>query len=117
MCEGATLTRIDFEENIGEALSRPLGQAYDVYQMVSSMAGLRGRQFGITERQDLSLRLLQAYLAANPDPSVKEALQRISAAMACIQKYLGWLLKCLPGRDIRGFLYVTDALRLSLPDE
>jgi len=78
---------------------------------------LRGRQFGITERQDLSLRLLQAYLAANPDPSVKEALQRISAAMACIQKYLGWLLKCLPGRDIRGFLYVTDALRLSLPDE
>jgi tRNA A-37 threonylcarbamoyl transferase component Bud32 len=117
MCEGDVLTRIDFEENIGEALSRPLGQAYDVYQMVSSMAGLRGKQFGMTERQDLSLRLLQAYLVANPDPSVKEALQRIASTMGCIQKYLGWLLKCLPGRDVRGFLYVTDALRLSLPDE
>jgi tRNA A-37 threonylcarbamoyl transferase component Bud32 len=117
MCKGTVLTRIDFEENIGEALSRPLGQAYDVYQMVSSMAGLRGKEFGSANRQELSLRLLQAYLEANPDLSVKQALKRISSVMTCAQRYLGWLLKRLPGRDIRGFLYVTDALRLSLPDE
>lgn len=117
MCEGAVLTRIDFEENIGEALSRPLGQAYDVYQMVSSMAGLRGERFGSTERQELSLRLLQTYLEANPDLAVKQSLKRIGSAMAIVQRYLGWLLRLLPGRDVRGFLYVTDALRLSLPDE
>ena len=117
MCEGEVITRIDFEENIGEALSRPLAQAYDVYQMVSSMAGLRGEHFGVTERQDLSLRLLQTYLVTNPDPSVKRALKRFGRAMGGVQRYLGWFLKCLPGRDIRGFLYVSDALRLSLSDE
>jgi tRNA A-37 threonylcarbamoyl transferase component Bud32 len=117
MCQGDVLTRIDFEENIGEALSRPLGQAYDVYQMVSSMAGLRGHQFGSTDRHELSLRLLQTYLAANPDLAVKQSLKRIALAMAGVQRYLGWLLTRLPGRDVRGFLHVTDALRLSLLDE
>jgi tRNA A-37 threonylcarbamoyl transferase component Bud32 len=117
MCEGDVLTRIDFEESIGEALSRPLGQAYDVYQMVSSMAGLRGEQFGSAERQDLSLRLLQTYLETNPDRLVRRSLKRISVAMNGVQRYLGWLFRHLPGRDVRGFLCVADALRLSLPDE
>jgi tRNA A-37 threonylcarbamoyl transferase component Bud32 len=117
MCDGLVLTRIDFEENVGEALSRPLAQAYDVYQMLSSMAGLRGEQFVPGERQALSLRLLQAYLQANPDPAVKNQLRRLGRVIGSIQRYLGWFLKCLPGRDIRGLLYVGDALRLSLPDE
>ncbi len=117
MCEGLVMTRIDFEENIGEALSRPLAQAYDVYQMLSSMAGLRGEQFGPDERQTLCLRLLQAYLQANPDPEVKEQLRRLGRVIGATQRYLGWFLKRLPGRDIRGLLYVGDALRLSLPDE
>jgi len=117
MCEGLVMTRIDFEENIGEALSRPLAQAYDVYQMLSSMAGLRGEQFGPDERQALCRRLLQTYLQANPDPEVKDQLRRLGRVIGSIQRYLGWFLKRLPGRDIRGLLYVSDALRLSLPDE
>jgi len=117
MCEGLVMTRIDFEENIGEALSRPLAQAYDVYQMLSSMAGLRGAQFGSDERQVLCLRLLQAYLQANPDPEVKDQLRRLGRVIGTVQRYLGCFLKRLPGRDIKGLLYVGDALRLSLPDE
>lgn len=106
------LTRIDFEENIGEALSRPLGQAYDVYQMMSSMAGLRGEQFSEQERRLLCERLLDTYLQANPDPAVRRQLMRLGQLFAGVLRYTGWVLRRLPGRDIRGFLYVTDTLRL-----
>jgi len=106
------LTRIDYEENIGEALSRPLGQAYDVYQMISSMAGLRGEQFSEQERRVLCARLLSSYLDANPDPAVKSQLIRLGQLFAHVERYAGWLLRRLPGRDVRGFLYVTDTLRL-----
>lgn len=110
-------TRIDFEENIGEALSLPLAQAYDVFQMVSSMAGLRGHEFSLNERQTLCHQLLAAYLGANPDPMVRAQLTSIEKKFAAIKKYLGWCLKSIPGRDIQGFLYVTNTLRLSLRDE
>jgi len=106
------LTRIDFEENIGEALSRPLGQAYDVYQMISSMAGLSVEQLTEEERRRLCARLLSAYLTANPDPAVHARLIRFGQLFFAVQRNLGWLLRRLPGRDVRGFLYVTDALRL-----
>lgn len=112
MVSGEQITRIDFEENIGEALSRPLGQAYDVYQMMSSMAGLRGEQFSERERRLLCDRLLGAYLQANSDPEVRAQLVRLGKLFAGVQKYTGWLLRLLPGRDVRGFLYVSDALRL-----
>jgi len=112
MVDGERITRIDFEENIGEALSRPLGQAYDVYQMMSSMAGLRGEQFSEQERRLLCDRLLDAYLAANPDPAVTAQLKRLGKLFGGVQKYTEWLLRRLPGRDVRGFLYVSDALRL-----
>ena len=106
------LTRIDFEENIGEAMSLPLGQAYDVFQLLSSMAGLRGHEFGSAERQALCNQLLSDYLQANPDPQVIAQLTKIGKIFRSIEKYLGWLLKRLPGRDIQGFLYVTNSLRL-----
>ena len=112
MVQDGVLTRIDFEENIAEALSRPLGQAYDVYHMMSSMAGLRVEQFSELERRALCARLLDAYLQANPDPAVRMQLTRLGRLFAVVQHYLGWLLRRLPGRDVRGFLYVTDALRL-----
>ncbi|MDO9023921.1 RIO1 family regulatory kinase/ATPase [Zwartia sp.] len=112
MVQGEQITRIDFEENIGEALSRPLGQAYDVYQMMSSMAGLRGEQFSEQERRLLCDRLLEAYLAANPDAEVRAQLSHLGKLFAGVQKYTAWLLQRLPGRDVRGFLYVSDALRL-----
>ena len=115
--DDGTATRIDFEENIGEALSLPLAQAYDVFQMISSMAGLRGHEFSSTERQALCHQLLIDYLRANPDPLLRSQLIAIEKKFASVKKYLGWLLKSIPGRDIHGFLYVTNTLRLSLRDE
>jgi tRNA A-37 threonylcarbamoyl transferase component Bud32 len=117
MQEDGTTTRIDFEENIGEALSLPLAQAYDVFQLVSSMAGLRGHQFSPAERQALCHQLLVEYLKANPDPMVHAQLMAIETKFAIVKKYLGWLLKVIPGRDVQGFLYVTNTLRVSLYDE
>lgn len=115
--EDGTVTRIDFEENIGEALSLPLAQAYDVFQLLSSMAGLRGHEFSPTDRKALCHQLLTAYLKANPDPLVRASLTAIEKHFAAIKKYLGWLLKWIPGRDVQGFLYVTSTLRLLLNDE
>lgn len=115
--DDGTATRIDFEENIGEALSLPLAQAYDVFQLVSSMAGLRGHEFSPTERQALCHQLLVEYLRSNPDPLVRAQLIAFEKKFASVKKYLGWLLKLIPGRDIQGFLYVTNTLRLSLRDE
>ena len=115
--DDGTATRIDFEENIGEALSLPLAQAYDGFQMLSSMAGLRGHEFSPTERQALCHQLLTVYLSANPDPRVRASLTAIEKHFAAIKKYLGWCLKSIPGRDIQGFLYVANTLRLSLRDE
>ena len=115
--DNGTATRIDFEENIGEALSLPLAQAYDVFQMLSSMAGLRGHEFSPTERQALCHQLLTVYLRANPDPQVRASLTAIEKHFAAIKKYLGWCLKSIPGRDIQGFLYVANTLRLSLRNE
>ena len=115
--DDGTATRIDFEENIGEALSLPLAQAYDVFQLVSSMAGLRGHEFSPTERQALCHQLLVEYLRANPEPLVRTQLKAIEKKFTSVKKYLGWLLKWIPGRDVQGFLYVTNTLRLSLRDE
>ena len=115
--DDGTATRIDFEENIGEALSLPLAQAYDVFQLVSSMAGLRGHEFTPAERQVLCHQLLDEYLRANPDPRVRAYLAAIEKKLTLVKKYLGWLLKWIPGRDVQGFLYVTNTLRLSLHDE
>ena len=115
--DDGTATRIDFEENIGEALSLSLAQAYDVFQLVSSMAGLRGHEFSPSERQALCHQLLIEYLRANPDPSVRAQLMAIETKFASVKKCLGWLLKWIPGRDVQGFLYVTNTLRLSLHDE
>lgn len=112
MVQDGLLTRIDFEENIAEALSRPLGQAYDVYQMMSSMAGLGGEQFSEQTRRALCARLLESYLKANPDPDVRKQLVRFGQLFAVVHHYAGWLLRRIPGRDVRGFLYVTDTLRL-----
>ncbi len=105
------ITRVDFEENIGEAMSRPLGQAYDVYQMLSSIAGLRGHEFTPHERQLLCDRLLQEYLQANPDPGVRSELARMGKAFGKIKKYAGWLMEPIKWRDIQGFLYVTQTLQ------
>jgi len=102
--------RIDFEENIGAALSLPLAQAYDVYQCLSSLVALRG--LSEATAQSLGARFLQGYLDANDDAAVRAGLTRmaqsICAASRVIRPVLGWV----PGRDVQGFFRVADTLRL-----
>ena len=112
MFKDGALTRIDFEENIGEALSHPVGQAYDVYQMISSMAGLRGHEFSRHNRQALCDRLLSAYRNANPDPLVDHQLKRMARALGVLYKLLGGVLKRFPGRDVQGVVHVANTFRL-----
>jgi len=111
------LTRIDFEENIGEALSLPLGHAYDVYQMLSSLAGMRADEIDRTERQLLCNRLLQEYLLVNPDLVVRRYLTNLARAFRGVVIILGPILRQIPGKDVQGFLYVSQTLRLILLDE
>ena len=110
MWQDGVFTRIDFEENIGEAMSRPLGQAYDVYQMISSMAGMRG--IPVVELSPLCEALLHAYRAANPDEAVLHQIKRLGRAMGALADGTRPLLKRLPGKDVRGFLISADTLRL-----
>ena len=110
MWQDGVFTRIDFEENIGEALSRPLGQAYDVYQMVSSMAGMRA--IPVNELPVLCKALLQGYRASNPDQAVLHEISRMGKSMGALADWMRPLLKRLPGRDVRGFLISADTLRL-----
>ena len=117
MFEGGKLTRIDFEENIGEALARPLGQAYDFYQMLSSLAGMRADEIEPVERQALCDRLLQDYLTLNSDPLVKRYLSNMAVAFTWIVRLFGPILRRIPGKDVQGFLYVTNTLGLTLNDE
>ena len=110
MWQDGIFTRIDFEENIGEAMSRPLGQAYDVYQMISSMAGMRG--IPVSELPVLCETMLQVYRASNPDQAVLQQIQRMGCAMGALADWTRPLLARLPGRDVRGFLISADTLRL-----
>lgn len=105
------ITRVDFEENIGEAMSRPLGQAYDVYQMLSSMAGLRGHELTPHARQSLCDRLLSTYLSANPDQEVSFELARMGRAFKHVKTRFSWVFSWIRWRDVQGFLYVTNSLQ------
>jgi len=117
MYQNDLLTRIDFEENIGEAMSAPLGQAYDFYQMLSSLAGMRADEITAIERQKLCNRLLIDYLEANDDSVVRRYLRNMGLAFHWIVVLLGPALRRIPGKDVQGFLYVTNTLRLLLVHE
>lgn len=110
MWQDGFFTRIDFEENIGEAMSRPLGQAYDVYQMISSMAGMRG--IPVSELPVLCETLLQVYRVSNPDQAVIDQIRKMGRAMGRLADWTRPLLRRLPGKDVRGFLISADTLRL-----
>ncbi|ARP88593.1 hypothetical protein [Bordetella genomosp. 9] len=101
--------RIDFEENIGEALSRPLGQAYDLFQMVASLLSMRKLPSAVMPR--LGQVMLDAYFEINPDPQVRAGLLRLGRFLRVIAWPLRPLLGWLRSRDIQGFFRVADALR------
>lgn len=103
------LWRIDFEENIGSTLSRPLAQAYDLFQMLSSLASLRKLPDDVAVT--LGTLALDVYLESNPDPEVKARLTRLARILCGLATPLRPLLRRLPSRDVQGFFRVADILQ------
>ncbi|ARP82568.1 hypothetical protein CAL12_18265 [Bordetella genomosp. 8] len=106
---GDEMWRIDFEENIGEALSRPLGQAYDLFQMVASVVSMRKLPAAIMPT--LGQVMLKSYFEVNPDPEVRARLLRLGRFLRGVAWPLRPLLGVLRSRDVQGFFRVADALR------
>lgn len=106
---GDEMWRIDFEENIGEALSPPLAQAYDLFQMVASVLSMRKLAVAIMPR--LGQVMLASYFEVNPDPEVRARLLRLGRFLRGVAWPLRPLLGWLPSRDIQGFFRVADTLR------
>lgn len=107
------LWRIDFEENIGGALSLPLAQAYDLYQMVSSLLGLR--KLNDPDPVGLGTLMLETYFATYPAPEVRARLTRLARVICGAAAVLRPVLGRVPGRDIRGFFHVADTLHTLFP--
>jgi tRNA A-37 threonylcarbamoyl transferase component Bud32 len=106
------LWRIDFEENIGEALSLPLAQAYDVFQALSSLLSLR--KVPAERLPALGEFALRAYLQARPDPAVRAALCRVAGLMVKASRLLGRWGRRPSWRDVHAFFLLADTLRLVL---
>ncbi|CAM4153769.1 Serine/threonine protein kinase [Bordetella tumbae] len=100
--------RIDFEENTGNALSLPLAQAYDLYQLLSSLLGLR--KLDDADPVGLGKMMLAAYFEAYPAPEVRARLKRLARVICGSAAMLRPVAGRLPGRDIRGFFQVADTL-------
>ena len=103
------LWRIDFEENIGSTLSRPLAQAYDLFQMLASLASLR--KLPDDDARTLGKLALQVYFEHNPDPEVRARLTRLARLLCSIAAPLRAVLARLPSRDVQGFFRVADILQ------
>ncbi len=101
--------RIDFEENIGATLSRPLAQAYDLFQMLASLVSLR--KLGDADARTLGKLALDVYLDCNPDPEVRARLKRLARVLCGIAMPLRPILARFPSRDIQGFFRVADILQ------
>lgn len=103
------LWRIDFEENIGGALSLPLAQAYDLFQLVASLLSLR--KLEDDNLPGLGTLMLDVYFQAHPAPAVRARLARLGRVVGACAAVLRPVAGRLPGRDIQGFFRVADTLR------
>jgi tRNA A-37 threonylcarbamoyl transferase component Bud32 len=103
------LWRIDFEENIAGALSLPLAQAYDLYQLISSFVGLR--KLNVADPVGLGTLMLETYFATYPAADVKARLKRLARVICGSAKVLRPVGGRLPGRDIQGFFRVAEILQ------
>ncbi len=101
--------RIDFEENIGATLSRPLAQAYDLFQMIASLVSLRKLDAG--DARALGKLALGVYLGSNPDPEVRARLKRLARVLCGIAMPLRPILSRFPSRDVQGFFRVAEILQ------
>ncbi len=104
--------RIDFEENIGGALSLPLAQAYDVLQACLSLTSL-GR-FDPRLLPELGEQLLRGYLSEAGPQQTGPALRGVAATLSRTERVLRPLLKRLGGREVRGFRMTADLMRVLL---
>lgn len=106
--------RIDFEENIGSALSLPLAQAYDVLQACLSLMGLSRVQH--PDWPAMGQALLDGYLSVQDDALVREQLRAMARALGRVARPLRPVLARLPWRDVQGFLRTADLMQsLSQP--
>jgi len=103
------LWRIDFEENITGALSLPLAQAYDLYQLLSSFVGLR--KLNVADPVGLGQLMLAEYFDIHPSPDVRLKLKRLARVICRSAAVLKPIGSRLPGRDIQGFFRVAEVLR------
>src|SRR5690606_35164898 len=101
---GGELWRIDFEENIGGALSLPLAQAYDLFQLVSSLLALR--KLADDNLPALGKLLLDVYFVPQPAPAVRARLQRLARVVGGAAAVLRPAAGRLPGRDVQGCVRV-----------
>ncbi|WP_459618115.1 hypothetical protein [Bordetella sp. 2513F-2] len=101
--------RIDFEENIGSALSLPLAQAYDLYQALSSLHAMRGMPEPMLP--ELGTLLIDTYFATQPEPAVRERARRIARLVCGAARVLRPVAGRWSGRDIRAFFRVADTLQ------
>jgi len=103
------LWRVDFEENIGATLSKPLAQAYDLLQLLASLLALR--QLPAAVMPALAGLMLETYFAVNPDATVRRHLSRIGSLLNNVARVLRPLAGHLPWRDVEGFFRLADTLR------
>ncbi len=103
------LWRIDFEENIGSTLSRPIAQAYDVFQFVSSIVSLRKLPDDVSPV--LGQLALDTYFECNPDPAVRAKLTRLARLVCAGAAIMRPLLGRMPSRDIQGFFRMAHILQ------
>jgi len=106
------LWRIDFEENIGGALSLPLSQAYDVFQLLSSLMAMR--HVSDADMREIGPVVLDTYFARHADADVRAQLTRLGRMVCRITDALRPVLGRVQWRDVKGFYRVADTLRLLL---
>lgn len=108
--------RIDFEEDFGERVPLPAAQALDLVLLLNSVS--LGGPVDEAEARALMPVLLDAYLAAHPDPQLRQALVRAlpwaSALMRLASPFKGGSVRGRPRKGVARLEIVVDALAARL---
>lgn len=99
--------RIDFEENFGEFLPLTAAQTADLVLFLNSIS-LAG-PIRESEARQLLPRLLDCYFAANPDPAIKQLVQRAVPMLKKLAAFAG-LFQRWSKKGIRRVLILVDVL-------
>lgn len=108
-CCDKRLYRIDFEENIGNAVPLALAQAYDLVLLFSSLADY------LLDNETLADELLQQYLAVAGNTGLRHRLEQIRRWLARLLKIEPLLSKKLRQKsDVRRIKLLAATLDRSL---